>query len=135
MIPIFRPWFDNAEVEAVREVLMSGWVGPGEKVEELEARFAHYVGAQHAVSLNSCSAALLLALKILDVEGRRSHYHTLDLCIDQSRNFAKRSHAGFLRHRSRNTHSYRSKSNCRQNHGAHPSDYGGAFCRAPLRHG
>ena len=69
MIPIFRPWFDDAEVEAVREVLMSGWVGPGEKVEELETRFAHYVGAQHAVSLNSCSAALLLALKILDVEG------------------------------------------------------------------
>ena len=69
MIPIFRPWFDDAEVEAVREVLMSGWVGPGKKVEELEARFAHYVGAQHAVSLNSCSAALLLALKILDVEG------------------------------------------------------------------
>lgn len=69
MIPIFRPWFDEAEVEAVREVLLSGWVGPGQKVEELEARFAHYVGASHAVSLNSCSAALLLALKTLDVAG------------------------------------------------------------------
>lgn len=69
MIPIFRPWFDEAEVEAVREVLLSGWVGPGQKVEELEARFAHYVGAAHAVSLNSCSAALLLALKTLDVAG------------------------------------------------------------------
>ena len=69
MIPIFRPWFDEAEVEAVREVLLSGWVGPGQKVEELEARFAHYVGASHAVSVNSCSAALLLALKTLDVAG------------------------------------------------------------------
>ncbi len=69
MIPIFRPWFDDAEVEAVREVLLSGWVGPGQKVEELETRFAHYVGAKHAISVNSCSAALLLALKTLDVAG------------------------------------------------------------------
>ena len=69
MIPIFRPWFDEEEVDAVREVLMSGWVGPGKKVEELEAQFATYVGAKHAVSLNSCSAALLLALRALDVEG------------------------------------------------------------------
>ena len=69
MIPIFRPWFDEAEVDAVREVLMSGWVGPGQKVEEFETQFANYVGAKHAISLNSCSAALLLALKALDVEG------------------------------------------------------------------
>ncbi|MDP6041903.1 MAG: DegT/DnrJ/EryC1/StrS aminotransferase family protein [Candidatus Latescibacteria bacterium] len=69
MIPIFRPWFDEEEVDAVREVLMSGWVGPGKKVEELETQFANYVGAEHAISLNSCSAALLLALKVLGVEG------------------------------------------------------------------
>ena len=69
MIPIFRPCFDEAEVEAVREVLLSGWVGPGQKVEELETRFAQYVGAKHAVSVNSCSAALLLALKTLNVAG------------------------------------------------------------------
>ena len=69
MIPIFRPWFGEEEVEAVREVLLSGWVGPGVKVEELEQRFAEYVDAKHAVSLNSCSAALFLALKALAVEG------------------------------------------------------------------
>ena len=69
MIPIFRPWFDEEEVDAVREVLMSGWVGPGQKVEELETQFANYVGAEHAISLNSCSAALLLGLMVLDVEG------------------------------------------------------------------
>ena len=69
MIPIFRPWFGEEEVEAVREVLLSGWVGPGPKVEELEGRFAEYVGTPCAVALNSCSAALFLALKVLDVEG------------------------------------------------------------------
>jgi len=69
MIPIFRPWFGEEEVEAVREVLLSGWVGPGKKVEEFELRFAEFVDAKYAVSLNSCSAALFLALKALNVEG------------------------------------------------------------------
>ncbi|MBT3603954.1 MAG: DegT/DnrJ/EryC1/StrS family aminotransferase [Candidatus Latescibacteria bacterium] len=69
MIPIFRPWFGEEEVEAVREVLLSGWVGPGTKVEEFEQKFSEYVGAEHAVSLNSCSAALFLGLKALNVEG------------------------------------------------------------------
>ncbi|MFT5369884.1 MAG: perosamine synthetase [Candidatus Latescibacterota bacterium] len=69
MIPIFRPWFGEEEVEAVREVLLSGWVGPGTKVEAFEQRFAEYADAKHAVSLNSCSAALFLGLKALHVEG------------------------------------------------------------------
>ncbi len=70
MIPIFRPWFGEEEVEAVREVLLSGWVGPGLKVEELERRFAEYVGTRFAVSVNSGSSALFLALKVLGMEGR-----------------------------------------------------------------
>ncbi|MDP6776798.1 MAG: DegT/DnrJ/EryC1/StrS family aminotransferase [Candidatus Latescibacteria bacterium] len=69
MIPIFRPWFGEEEVQAVREVLLSGWVGPGPKVEELESAFADYVGVRFAVSVNSCSSALFLALKVLGVEG------------------------------------------------------------------
>ena len=69
-IPVFRPCFDEEEVEAVREVLLSGWVGPGPKVEALEERFAAYIGSQFAISVNSCSGALFLALKVLEVEGR-----------------------------------------------------------------
>jgi len=69
-IPVFRPCFGEEEVEAVREVLLSGWVGPGQKVEALEETFAEYVGVRHAVSVNSCSAALVLALKVLNVSGR-----------------------------------------------------------------
>ena len=70
MIPIFRPWFGEEEVEAVREVLLSGWVGPGPKAEMFERRFAEYVGTEYAVAVTSCSAALFLALKVLDVAGR-----------------------------------------------------------------
>jgi perosamine synthetase len=70
MIPIFRPCFDEEEVAAVREVMLSGWVGAGPKAEEFEKKFAEYVGTRHAVSVNSCSSALLLALKVLGVEGK-----------------------------------------------------------------
>lgn len=69
-IPVFRPCFDEAEVDAVREVLMSGWVGPGKKVETLEKNFAEYVGTRFALSMNSCSSALFAAMKILGVEDR-----------------------------------------------------------------
>jgi perosamine synthetase len=70
MIPIFRPCFDEEEVAAVREVMLSGWVGAGPRAEEFEKKFAEYVGTKHAVSVNSCSSALLLALMVLDVEGK-----------------------------------------------------------------
>lgn len=69
-IPIFRPCFDEAEVEAVREVLMSGWVGPGQKVDTFEKNFAEYVGTRFALSMNSCSSALFAAMKVIGVEGR-----------------------------------------------------------------
>jgi len=69
MIPIFRPWFGDEEVDAVREVLTSGWVGPGPKVETFEERFAAYIGVRHAIGVSSCSAGLFLALKVLNVEG------------------------------------------------------------------
>ncbi|HEU0168036.1 MAG TPA: DegT/DnrJ/EryC1/StrS family aminotransferase [Chloroflexota bacterium] len=69
MIPVFRPTVDQDEIDAVTEVLKSGWWGLGPKTQELEQAFAHYVSASHAVGLNSCTAALHLALKVAGVEG------------------------------------------------------------------
>jgi dTDP-4-amino-4,6-dideoxygalactose transaminase len=45
----------------------SGWVTTGEKTHEFERRFAEYVGASHAVAVNSCTAALHLALAALGI--------------------------------------------------------------------
>ncbi len=69
-IPVLRPFFGDEEVEAIREVLESGWVGPGTKVEAFEKAFAEYLGTRFAVSLNSCSSALFLSMKVLEVAGR-----------------------------------------------------------------
>lgn len=67
MIQIFKPWIDEREIEAVTEVLKSGWLGLGPKVAEFEQKFAEYVGAEHAVAMNSGTAALHLALLALGI--------------------------------------------------------------------
>jgi len=67
MIPIFRPSMGEEEIEAVAEVLKSGWIGLGPKTKEFEKKFAEYIGAKYAVALNSCTAALHLALNVLSI--------------------------------------------------------------------
>lgn len=67
MIPIFRPSMNNEEVEEVRKVIESGWIGLGPKTKEFEEKFAEYIGTKYAVALNSGTAALHLALKVLNL--------------------------------------------------------------------
>lgn len=61
-----KPVIGEAEMAEVRAVLESGWLGTGPRVAAFEKAFAGYKGlaAQHAVGVNSCTAALHLALKI-----------------------------------------------------------------------
>ncbi len=66
-IQVFRPSYDGSELEALRGVLESGWAGLGPKTAEFEEKFAAYVGARHAVALNSATAALHLALAVCGV--------------------------------------------------------------------
>jgi len=61
------PLISEDEIEEVAAALRSGWIGTGPRVQEFERRFAEYVGARCAVALNSCTAGLHLALKVLGV--------------------------------------------------------------------
>jgi len=69
MIPVFKPCFGEEELEALREPFKTGWIGLGPKTKEFEERFAEYIGTKFAVALNSGTAALHLALKVLEIEG------------------------------------------------------------------
>ena len=69
MIPVFRPSYDEEEIEALREPFKSGWIGLGPKTHEFEERFAEYIGVPYAMGVNSATAALHLALKVAEVEG------------------------------------------------------------------
>ncbi|PYN97135.1 MAG: aminotransferase DegT [Candidatus Rokuibacteriota bacterium] len=67
MIPITRPYIGDEEEAAAIAVLRSGWLTQGPKVTEFEAAFADYVGAEHAIAVSNCTAALHLALRALDI--------------------------------------------------------------------
>ncbi len=57
-LPYGRQTLDDADIEAVVEVLKSDWLTTGPKIGEFEERFAAWVGARHAVSFSSGTAAL-----------------------------------------------------------------------------
>jgi len=66
-IKVAEPQVGEEEVAAVREVLLSGNYVSGKKVEEFERHFAEYIGSDHAVAVNSGTAALYIALEALGV--------------------------------------------------------------------
>src|SRR3989338_5780831 len=67
MIPVFQPSVTEEEIKEVVATLLSGWWGAGPKAAEFEKEFSNYLGVKHVVSLNSCTAALHLAGKILNL--------------------------------------------------------------------
>jgi UDP-4-amino-4,6-dideoxy-N-acetyl-beta-L-altrosamine transaminase len=58
LLPYGRQSLDESDIEAVVEVLKSDWLTTGPKVGEFEERFADWIGARHAVSFGSGTAAL-----------------------------------------------------------------------------
>jgi dTDP-4-amino-4,6-dideoxygalactose transaminase len=67
VLPLAAPSFDEAEVEAVAEVVRSAWLTMGPRTAAFEEAFAERVGASHAVMASSCTAALHLAFAALDI--------------------------------------------------------------------
>jgi dTDP-4-amino-4,6-dideoxygalactose transaminase len=66
-VPIAKPILDEREVEAVRRVILSGWVTQGPEVAAFERDFAAYVRAPHACAVSNCTTALHLALLAVGV--------------------------------------------------------------------
>jgi perosamine synthetase len=62
MISMTNVKIDDESIRAVGEVLRSGQLAQGPKVEEFEKAFAGYLGVKYAVAVNSGTAALHIAL-------------------------------------------------------------------------
>jgi perosamine synthetase len=71
-VPFHVPSITDREISSVVEVLRSRWLTTGAQAARFEAEFAKAVGAKHAVAVNSCTAALHLALAALGLEPRQA---------------------------------------------------------------
>ncbi len=67
-IPFHRPHITEDEIAEVLESLRSGWLTMGPKTVSFEEKFREYIGSKNAVSMNSCTACLHLALKAIDLK-------------------------------------------------------------------
>jgi perosamine synthetase len=67
-VPYFRPDLGEAEIDEVVATLRSGWLTSGPRVKRFEAEFARNLRAGSAVAVNSCTAALHLAVAALGLE-------------------------------------------------------------------
>ena len=86
MIQLFKPYMGDEEVQAVSEVIRSGWIGLGPKTAEFEKQLAQYIGVPYVVGLNSATAALDLAIRLLNI-------HPGDEVIVPTMTFVSTAHA------------------------------------------
>ena len=61
------PVIGEEEIAEVVDSLRSGWVGTGPKVQRFEAALAHYLGVPHCRCVSSCTAALILSMRVLGI--------------------------------------------------------------------
>lgn len=66
-IPFSPPDMSEAEAKLASEAILSGWITTGPKTKEFERQIAAYVGTQKAVCLNSATAAMEMALRLIGV--------------------------------------------------------------------
>jgi perosamine synthetase len=67
-IPLTRPYFDNLDLEAIKEVLDSGWVSSkGPKSKEMEELIKNLLRVDHVIPVSNCTSALHLSLLAYDI--------------------------------------------------------------------
>lgn len=67
-IPFHKTHITQEEIEAVVQAMKSGWLTMGPKTLEFEEKFREYLGVGYALSTNSATSALHLALKAIGIK-------------------------------------------------------------------
>lgn len=67
-IPFHKPYITEEEITMVLGALKTGWLTMGPTTVEFEEKFSEYIGARNAISMNSCTACLHLALRVINLQ-------------------------------------------------------------------
>jgi len=68
LLPYGHQWVDEADIEAVVQVLRSAWLTTGPKVTEFEEAVARFVGVRYAVAVSNGTAALHAAMYAIGIK-------------------------------------------------------------------
>jgi len=66
-LPFTRPTIDEATIQGVADVLRSGWLASGPRVQEFEAALSAYFGGRTVRAMTSATEALEIALRVCGV--------------------------------------------------------------------
>ena len=67
-ISLCVPFVDEKDADSCRDVVLSGWVTQGPKVQTFEENFSSYIGCQYAIAVSSCTSGLKMALEVVEVK-------------------------------------------------------------------
>ncbi|HEY3862566.1 MAG TPA: DegT/DnrJ/EryC1/StrS aminotransferase family protein [Verrucomicrobiae bacterium] len=67
-LPFYKPSLGQEEIDEVVDTLKSGWLTTGPKTKQFEQEFSAYLKHRHSVAVNSCTAALHLALEAIGLQ-------------------------------------------------------------------
>lgn len=67
-LPFAQPDTDETEIAEIADAVRSGWITTGPKTRQFEQEFAAFIGAKHAIAVNSCTAAMHLALEAIGIQ-------------------------------------------------------------------
>lgn len=68
LLSFHRPYIAEEEIQEVLDTLRSGWLTTGPKTEQFEKEFTSYIGSKYAITVNSGTAALHLALDAIGLK-------------------------------------------------------------------
>ena len=67
-IPFHTLYTSEDEISEVIDCIKSGWLTMGPKTIQFEQEFSKYINSQNSISVNSCTSALHLALKVINLK-------------------------------------------------------------------
>ena len=94
-IRLFYPDIGKDEIEALRKVFTSGWIGLGEETAKFEEEFSQYLMVPYVIGLNSGTSALDMSLRMLNIAQG-------DEIIVPTTTFVSTAHAVLYNHASEN---------------------------------